>query len=91
MSRFVSILAAAALIVGLAASQASSSDRSTLHGSAPPWANSHNQAGNADPASSVGFRVYLGWKDGAEAARTGRLRPAQQLVRPLPDATAVPA
>ena len=68
MSRFVSILAAAALIVGLAASQASSSDRSTLHGSAPTWANSHNQAGNADPAGPVGFRVYLGWKDGAEAA-----------------------
>jgi len=68
MSRFVSILAVAGLIVGLAASQASSSDRSTLHGSAPPWANSHNQAGNADPASSVGFRVYLGWKAGAEAA-----------------------
>ena len=68
MSRFVSILAAAALIVGLAASQASSSDRSTLHGSAPSWANSHNQAGNADPAGPVGFRVYLGWKDGAEAA-----------------------
>jgi len=67
MSRFVSILAVAGLIVGLAASQASSSDRSTLHGSAPPWANSHNQAGNADPTSQVGFRVYLGWKDGAEA------------------------
>jgi subtilase family serine protease len=68
MSRFVSILAAAALIVGLAASQASSSDRSTLHGSAPPWANSQNQAGNADPAGPVGFRVYLGWRDGAAAA-----------------------
>jgi subtilase family serine protease len=68
MSRFVSILAVAGLIVGLAASQASSSDRSTLHGSAPPWANSHNQAGNADPTSQVGFRVYLGWKAGAEAA-----------------------
>src|SRR5262245_1449660 len=68
MSRFVSILAAAALIVGLAASQASSSDRSTLHGSAPSWANSHNQAGTADPAGPVGFRVYLGWKNGAEAA-----------------------
>src|SRR5262249_17945460 len=60
--------AATALLVGLAASQASSSDRTTLHGSAPSWANSHNQAGNADPASSVGFRVYLGWKNGAEAA-----------------------
>jgi len=68
MTRLVSILAAAALLVGLAASQASSSDRSVLHGSAPSWANSHNQAGNADPAASVGFRVYLGWSNGAEAA-----------------------
>jgi subtilase family serine protease len=68
MTRLVSILAAAALLVGLAASQASSSDRSVLHGSAPSWANSHNQAGNADPAASVGFRVYLGWSNGADAA-----------------------
>jgi subtilase family serine protease len=68
MTRLVSILAAAALLVGLAASQASSSDRSVLPGSAPSWANSHNQAGNADPAASVGFRVYLGWSNGAEAA-----------------------
>jgi len=68
MSRFVSILAAAALVVGLAASQASSSDRSTLHGSAPSWANSHNQAGTPDSAAQVGFRVYLGWKNGADAA-----------------------
>ena len=67
MIRIVPILAAAALVVGLAASQASSSDRSTLHGSAPSWANAHNQAGTADPAGPVGFRVYLGWKDGAEA------------------------
>jgi subtilase family serine protease len=67
MTRLVSILAGAALIVGLAASQAASSDRTTLHGSAPAWANSRNLAGNADPAAAVGFRVYLGWKDGAEA------------------------
>jgi subtilase family serine protease len=68
MFRLVSILAAAGLIVGLAAGQAASSDRSTLHGSAPSWANSHNQAGNANPADPVGFRVYLGWKNGADAA-----------------------
>jgi subtilase family serine protease len=68
MSRFVSILAAAALLVALAASQASSSDRSTLRGSAPSWANSHNQAGTAAAGDPVGFRVYLGWKNGAEAA-----------------------
>jgi subtilase family serine protease len=68
MSRLVSILAAIAVLVfGVAAGQAASSDRAVLHGSAPAWANSHNVAGTADPASSVGFRVYLGWKNGAEA------------------------
>ena len=67
MSRLVSILAVAGLIVALAAGQAASSDRSTLHGSAPSWANSHNQAGTADPAGPIGFRVYLGWKNGAAA------------------------
>jgi subtilase family serine protease len=33
----------------------------TVHGSAPPWANSQNLVGAADPGGSVGFRVYLGW------------------------------
>ncbi len=67
MSRLVSILAAVAfvLVFGMTASQAASSDRATLHGSAPAWANSHNLVGNADPASAVGFRVYLGWQNGA--------------------------
>src|SRR5262252_1716752 len=32
-----------------------------LHGSAPPWANSQNFAGAADPGGNVGFRIYLGW------------------------------
>ena len=69
MTRLVSVLAAVAfaLVFGLAASQAASSDRATLHGSAPSWANSHNLVGNADPSSAVGFRVYLGWKSGAES------------------------
>ena len=69
MTRLVSVLAAVALalVFGLAASQAASSARTTLRGSAPAWANSHNLAGNADPASAVGFRVYLGWKSGAES------------------------
>jgi subtilase family serine protease len=68
MSRLVSTLVAAAcvLVFGIAASQAASTARTTLHGSAPGWANSHNLAGNADPASAVGFRVYLGWRNGAE-------------------------
>ncbi len=74
MSRLVSILAAVAfvLVFGFAASQAASSERVTLPGSAPAWANSHNLAGNADPASSVGFRVYLGWQNGGAAESLAR-------------------
>src|SRR5262245_5625412 len=43
--------------------------RSTLQGSLPTWATSKNYQGAADTATSVGFRVYLGWTDpaGAEA------------------------
>jgi subtilase family serine protease len=46
---------------------AGSSDRTTLHGSAPGWAKQGNLVGAADPAGTVGFRVYLGWNDAAGA------------------------
>src|SRR6266516_243629 len=41
----------------------------TLHGSAPAWANSKNYVGAADANAYIGFRVYLGWQNasGAEA------------------------
>jgi subtilase family serine protease len=39
--------------------------RATLPGSVPSWANSKNYVGPADTSQSVGFRVYLGWKDPA--------------------------
>jgi len=39
----------------------------TLHGSAPVWAKKGNLVGAADPAGTVGFRVYLGWNDEANA------------------------
>src|SRR5512143_119247 len=45
---------------------------STLKGSAPSWANSHNFAGPADPTEYVGFRVYLGWNDAAAAEALAR-------------------
>ncbi|MFL6600924.1 MAG: protease pro-enzyme activation domain-containing protein [Steroidobacteraceae bacterium] len=43
--------------------------RATLQGSVPAWATNKNLANAADPATAVGFRVYLGWTDpaGAEA------------------------
>src|SRR5438094_12502 len=41
----------------------SNNGRATLNGSAPTWANSNNYKSPADPASYVGFRVYLGWNN----------------------------
>src|SRR5207249_5552620 len=41
----------------------SNNGRSTLNGSAPTWANNNNYKSPADPASYVGFRVYLGWSN----------------------------
>jgi len=43
------------------------SGKSTLHGSAPAWANGKNFQGTADPTAQLGFRVYLGWNNPANA------------------------
>jgi subtilase family serine protease len=43
-------------------------ERSTLQGSVPPWAKANKPAGSVDPATAVGFRVYLGWTDAGAAA-----------------------
>jgi subtilase family serine protease len=72
MLRTVSIasMVAAMLVFGassVSAMGAGSSDRTTLHGSAPGWAKAGNLVGAADPDGTVGFRAYLGWKAGAEA------------------------
>src|SRR6266446_6432071 len=39
--------------------------RATLPGSVPSWSNSKNYVAPADASQSIGFRVYLGWKDPA--------------------------
>jgi subtilase family serine protease len=41
--------------------------RASLPGSVPGWASAANRVGSADPASDVGFRVYLGWTNDAQA------------------------
>ena len=48
---------------------AAPSPRSTLKGSKPSWAKGGNLSGPAATSNSVGFRVYLGWRNqaGAEA------------------------
>jgi subtilase family serine protease len=42
---------------------AAPSPNAVLHGSAPAWANAKNFAGPANPSDSIGFRLYLGWKN----------------------------
>jgi len=55
--------------VGAGASASNGNGKSTQAGSAPSWANKRNYVGAADPNGSIGFRVYLGWRNeaGAEA------------------------
>src|SRR5215471_11016127 len=48
------------------------SGRTTLAGSIPSWASSKNLRSMADPTTSVGFRVYLGWTDPQGAAALAR-------------------
>jgi subtilase family serine protease len=51
---------------------AANEGRTTLAGSAPAWAKSNNAIGSADSTASVGFRVYLGWRDPAGAAAVAK-------------------
>lgn len=63
-SALVLVLVLNAIVI---TSAIAASARTTLHGSAPAWANSNSYAGVADPNGAVGFRVYLGWQN-ADAA-----------------------
>src|SRR5262245_40514806 len=68
---------AAAVLLGVAsATTAAPPTKTTLHGSAPAWARQGNFVRAADPASPVGFRVYLGWNSGAEALATAVSTPS---------------
>jgi subtilase family serine protease len=57
-----------ALAVACASAAPPSSERTMLSGSTPSWATTRNLSGSADPATAVGFRVYLGWTDPNGAA-----------------------
>ena len=48
------------------------SDRATLSGSVPAWANSANFKGAANPSDGVGFRIYLGWNDSSATEALAR-------------------
>jgi subtilase family serine protease len=73
--RTLGAVLALALVASASASAfslAGQPNRATLRGSAPAWASSSNYAGAADAASTVGFRVYLGWKGGDAAVVMAR-------------------
>lgn len=59
-----------ALLTGPA--MAANNARTTLAGSAPSWATAAKYAGPADPATDVGFRVYLGWTNPSAAEALAR-------------------
>ena len=67
---FLAVLTIIAMLPGSAL--AAQPARTTLHGSAPAWANSKNYAGAADPNAYVGFRVYLGWQNAGAAEALAR-------------------
>ena len=67
---FLVVLTIIAMLPGSAL--AAQPARTTLHGSAPAWANSKNYAGAADPNAYVGFRVYLGWQNAGAAEALAR-------------------
>jgi subtilase family serine protease len=64
--------ALALALLSTTVSMAAPSGKAALNGSAPRWANSSNYTGPADANDSVGFRVYLGWRDAAAAEALAR-------------------
>ena len=67
------ILAILMIVAMLPGSALAAQDpRTTLHGSAPAWANSNNYAGAADGNAYLGFRIYLGWQNASAAEALAR-------------------
>jgi subtilase family serine protease len=61
----ITALAAAGVTVGTAGAAAG---RTKLAGSVPSWATAAHRVGATNGATKVGFRVYLPWRGGGEAA-----------------------
>jgi subtilase family serine protease len=57
------LLGVLSVSVGVAAANSAANGRAALAGSVPAWAKSSNFKGVATGSDSVGFRVYLGWRN----------------------------
>jgi subtilase family serine protease len=66
------VLCAASLAIATTLSLRAQSSRATLTGSVPSWATSLRFKAHADTTSYVGFRLYLGWQNAAEAESRAR-------------------
>jgi subtilase family serine protease len=60
------------MLAFVAAAAAAPAPRAVLAGSAPPWATASNFKASASSSAYVGFRLYLGWRNGAQAEATAR-------------------
>ena len=65
---FSSTLMSAVLLGGLAVGVASGSDKVRIAGTRPSWANASHLVRKADPATAIGFKIYLKMKDPSGAA-----------------------
>jgi subtilase family serine protease len=73
LKKIVSVLAGCAFCVALVASSATGANgRSPLPGSVPAWANKGNLKSATNPSDDIGFRVYLGLRNQAQAEALAR-------------------
>jgi subtilase family serine protease len=68
----LAVVVCAAIAAIAATTSAAASPRATLAGSVPSWATASNFKSAAASTDSVGFRVYLGWRNAAQAEALAR-------------------
>jgi subtilase family serine protease len=65
--RNVLAIGAVLALAGSAIPASAASDRATLTGNVPPWAQAATFKGAANDSDNVGFRVYLKWENASQA------------------------
>ena len=66
-ARLGGALILSSLLLASFGSSVDASSRSSLAGTKPSWATSKALVGHASPTQTVGFRIYLGWRNSAAA------------------------
>src|SRR6266545_6093978 len=71
-SRIAVTLTLTVVAIATTLSLRAQSARATLAGSVPPWATASTFRSHASSTSYVGFRLYLGWQNAAQAEARAR-------------------